>query len=375
MATKRKLKLKSPVISFLKVIGVIFSILLGVFVFYRIQVNDLKKIGYSEKASKNILLKMKKEDVLDVGKNKTLNKAFESDQYKEKNFDSYTKIKYKDPKYLIENINNLIKKGYNNEQITMILYHGSGEDVREFAKRDKVRYLEEFYTIDYAKIKNYDRYVKYMDESREDEETSILLVNLDMDKEEYQDPIIVKEFSYDMLVNKHRKLEEDFIPDNLVTIKEEDTNEEGLRVNRTAYVAFKQMKTQAEKEGIHLIINSAYRDYKEQQDIMETYRKLYGDSYVEKYVLKPGFSEHQTGLAMDIGSTDTKVFANSDEYTWIVDNCYKYGFIYRFKKQFEDITGIRHEAWHYRYVGRKIAKEIYEKKLSYEEYYAMHIEN
>ena len=374
MATKRKLRLKSPIIGFLKVIGTLLLMVLGVFIFYRMQINDLKKIGYSEKASQNILFKWKKEDVLEVGKNKTLNKAFESEAYKEKNFDSYTKIKYSDPKYVIENINTLIKKGYNNEQITMILMHGSGEDVREFAKRDKIRYLEEFYSIDYAKIKNYDRYVKYMDEAREDEETSILLVNLDMDKAEYEDPIIVKDFSYTMLVNKHRMLEKDFVPNNLVTVKEEDTNEEGLKLNRTAYVAFKQMKAQAAKEGYHLIINSAYRDYQEQQDIMEEYRKLYGDGYVEKYVLKPGFSEHQTGLAMDIGSTDTKVFANSDEYAWIVDNCYKFGFIYRFKKQYEDITGIRHEAWHYRYVGRKVAKEIYEKKLSFEEYYAMHIE-
>ena len=374
MTTKRKLKLKSPIISILKVIGVLISIILGCFIFYRIQIDDLKKIGYSEKAAKNILVKMKKDDVLDVGRNKTLNKAFESDHYKEKNFDSYTKIKYKDSKYLIENINSLIKKGYNNEQITMILYHGSGEDVREFSKRDKVRYLEEFYTIDYAKIKNYDRYVKYMDESREDEETSILLVNLDMDKEEYQDSIVVKEFSYDMLVNKHRKLEEDFVPNDLVNIKEEDTNEEDSKLNRTAYTAFKQMKDEAEKEGFHLIINSAYRDYKQQQDIMEEYRRLYGDNYVQKYVLRPGYSEHQTGLAIDIGSADTKVFANSDEYTWIIDNCYKYGFIYRFKKQFEDITGIKHEAWHYRYVGKTIAKEIYDKKLSFEEYYAMHLD-
>lgn len=374
MTTKRKLKLKSPIIGILKVIGILLLIVLGCFILYRKQINDLKKIGYSELASKNILLKWKKEDVLEVGKNKTLNVAFESDDYKEKNFDSYSKIKYKDPKYLIENINTLLKRGYNNEQITMILYHGSGEDVKEFAKRDKVRYLEEFYTIDYAKIKYYDRYVKYMDESREDEETSILLVNLDMDKEEYKDPVIVKDFSYEMLVNKHRQLEKDFKPNNLVKISEEDASEEDMMANRTAYVAFKQMKKQAESEGYHLIINSAYRDYDDQKKIMETYKKLYGDGYVEKYVLKPGFSEHQTGLAFDIGSTDTKVFANSDEYTWITDNCYKFGFIYRFKKEYEDITGIRHEAWHYRYVGRKIAKEVYEKKLSYEEYYAMHIE-
>lgn len=373
MVTKRKFKLKKPVIKVLKVVGVVLGILLIVFLFYRGQINKLKKIGYSELASKNILFKLKKEEVLALGKNKTLNKAFESSNYKEKNFDSYAKIKYVDEKYLISNINTLIKRGYNNDEINIILAHGSGEDVREFAKRDKVRYLEEFYTIDYAQIKYYDRYVKYMEEAREDEETSVLLVNLDMDKAEYEDATIVEKFSNTMLVNKHRMLEKDFVPDNLVNISETDASSDDLKANRTAYVAFKQMKKEAENEGYHLVINSAYRTYEDQEEISNTYLNLYGQNYVNKYVLKSGYSEHQTGLAFDIGSTDTKVFINSDEYTWIVDNCYKYGFIYRFKSEYETITGIRHEAWHYRYVGKKIAKEIYDKNLSLEEYYAMYL--
>ena len=342
--------------------------------FYRSQINQLKKIGYSEKAARNILMKMKKEEVLELGKNKTLNEAFESSSYKEKNFDSYTKIKYKDKKYLISNINTLIKKGYNNDEINIILAHGTGKDVKEFAKRDKVRYLEEFYTYDYAKIKYYDRYVKYMDENREDEETSILLVNLGMDKNEYENPTIVKNFSSDMLVNKYRMLKKDFTPDDLVTISKKDASSDDIKANRTAYIAFKQMKKAADKEGYHLIINSAYRGYEDQEEISNTYLKLYGQNYVDKYVLKPGYSEHQTGLSFDIGSTDTNIFINSDEYTWVVDNCYKYGFIYRFKSEYESITGIRHEAWHFRYVGKKIAKEIYEKDISLEEYYAMYLD-
>ena len=261
MVTKKKVKLKAPVLNVLKVIGVIFIIILGVFIFYRVQINDLKKLGYSEKASKNILAKFKKDDVLNIGKNKTLNKAFESSDYKEKNFNSYAKIKYKDEKYLISNINALIKDGYDNEQITMILAHGTGEEVKEFAKRKKVRYLEEFYTLSYAKIKYYDRYVSYMNNSREDEETSVLLVNLDMDKEDYKDPIEIKKFSYTMLVNKHRCLNKDFRPNDLVTISTDDAKEKGMKANRTAYIAFKNMKKDAEKEGYGLIINSAYRSY------------------------------------------------------------------------------------------------------------------
>lgn len=374
MVTKKKIRLKEQYIKILEVIGVIIAIILGLFLFYRSNINDLKKIGYSEKASKNILIKFKKKEVLQLGKNKTLNKAFESSDYNEKNFTIYPKIKYQNQKYLIKNINTLIKKGYSNDQISMILSHGDDNDVTEFAKRKKVRYLEEFYSLDYAKLKYYDRYLEYMDNSREDEETTVLIVNLDMDKEEYKDPTIVKEFSYTMLVNKHRELTEKFTPKDLVKITEPYTTQENIKANRTAYAAAKKMIDAAEKEGYYLTINSAYRSYKDQEEITKTYQQLYGDAYVEKYVLKPGFSEHQTGLGLDIGSKKTSVFANSAEYNWIKDNCYKYGFIYRFKPKFEDITGIRHEAWHYRYVGKKVAKEIYEKDMSLEEYYAKHID-
>ena len=152
---KRKLRLKPSALRVLKIIGIIIFILVSLLVFYFVQVNDLKKIGYSRKAANQILIKFKKKDVIDIGKNKTLNKAFESDAYKEKNFDSYTKIKYQNHAHLIENINKLLKKGYTNEEVSVILAHGSDSDVSEFAKRDKVRYLDEFYTIDFAKIKYY----------------------------------------------------------------------------------------------------------------------------------------------------------------------------------------------------------------------------
>lgn len=366
---KRRLRLKPSVARILKIIGVIVFIGLALLVFYLMQVNDLKRIGYSRKAANQILLKFKKKDVLDIGENKTLNKAFESTAYQEKNFDSYTKIKYQNHEHLTENINKLLKKGYSNEEVSVILAHGSDSDVTEFAKRDKVRYLDEFYTIDFAKIKYYDRYLNYMDSSREDEETTVLIVNLEMDKEEYEDPIEVKKFSYDMLVNKHRMLGKDFVPDDLIMIGLDYASEKGLKANRTALIAAKQMIDQAEKEGYQLVINSAYRSYQDQEEVEKTYRDLYGDNYVAKYVLKPGFSDHQTGLSFDIGSRKSNIFAESEEYKWIVDNCYKFGFIYRFKTDFEEITGIRHEAWHYRYVGKKIAKYIYDNNVSLEEYY------
>lgn len=374
MTTKKKFKLKPEVEKILKITGIIIGIIIVLFIFYRSNINDLKRIGYSEEASKNILLKFKKKEVIHLGKNKTLNKAFESSNYIDKNFTSYSKIKYQNQKNIIKNINKLLKIGYSNEEVSLILSRGNDKDVSEFTKRKKVRYLEEFFSVSYSKLRNYDRYISYMNNSREDEETSVLYVNLDMDKENYKDAKKIEEFSYTMLVNKHHKLDKNFVPKDLKTVSTDYAKEKGIKANITAISQAKKMINDAKKEDKNIIINSAYRSYQDQEDIVNTYKELYGDSYIEKYVLLPGYSEHQTGLGIDFGSTDTKIFIQSDEYKWMEDNCYKYGFIHRFKSNYEDITGVKNEAWHYRYVGKKAAKYIYENDITLEEYYIKFIE-
>jgi len=190
-----------------------------------------------------------------------------------------------------------------------------------------------------------------------------------MDKEDYQDAIKVSKFSSDMLVNKHRYLSEDFVPSGLSKIDSKYAADDTMKASKIAINAFIEMSKAAEKDGMELVINSAYRSYKDQQEISDTYLELYGQSYVDKFVAKPGFSEHQTGLCFDIGSRKSNVFANSEEYKWIKENAYKYGFILRFPKKYENITGFRTEPWHYRYVGKKIAKYIYENDITLEEYY------
>ena len=139
--------------------------------------------------------------------------------------------------------------------------------------------------------------------------------------------------------------------------------------------AFKELYDAAESEGYNLVINSAYRSYEDQEEISNTYLKSYGQSYVDKYVAKPGYSEHQTGLAFDIGSRNSKTFVNSKEYGWLKDNAHKYGFILRFDKRYEDLTGFKNEPWHYRYVGKEIAQYIYEhNNMSLEEYYVLFLD-
>ena len=370
MRKVKSVKIKPKFMAFLKILCVFFCLLFGIFIFYNRQLSQLTKLNYSRKAANNILFSRNKDYVLSIGENKTLNEAFESNFFNTKYLDNYSKIKYVNHKNIIIEINKLLKIGYSNSDINMILSHGNEDDVMEFAKREKVRYLEEFYTFDYAKIRNYDRYVLYSDLTGSDEEEVVIMVNLNLDKDDYSEPYEVKKYSFDMLVNKHRCLSKDFVPDDLMDIDEKYASESGFKVSRVAMNAFIEMNNQAEKDGMGLIINSAYRSYDDQEKLNNIYRNSYGQEYVDKYVAKPGYSEHQTGLAFDIGSKKSRIFANSDEYLWLRENAYKFGFIYRFDKRYEDLTGFRNEAWHYRYVGKKIAKYIYEhNNMSLEEYY------
>ena len=151
-----------------------------------------------------------------------------------------------------------------------------------------------------------------------------------------------------------------------------DFNGEGKKI-RKEYEQFISTRT-GNSIGQKILINSGYRSYKDQEDITNLYLNTYGQSYVDKFVAKPGFSEHQTGLAFDVGSKKKKVFAESNEYTWMKENAWKYGFIERFTKQYEPITGFRSEAWHYRYVGENIAKVIHNDPMAYEEYFAVYLD-
>ena len=364
MAKRKRLKLKEPFISIGRIGGIILAIILAVFLFYRYEIHTIKRLGYSEKASQFILFNFKKSYVKSVHYSDTLNAAFESDSYNEKYLKYYAQIDYYKGDLLISNINSLIEKKYSVSEINVILKHGSLEDVRDFAKRDKVVYLDEYFEYSFARIRLYDRYLAYSDESGENAYNTIVYVNLGIDKEEYNEPYLVTEFSKDMLINKHFSLDKNFVPDNLVTISSEDSVDEGIKLNGEAYRAFKQMKSDMNKEGLDVLINEGYRSYSDQEELCDYYRNLYGDNYVSKYVALPGFSEHQTGLAIDLSSTSTRTFSNSKEYKWMLDNSYRYGFILRYDSRLITETQFNSEPWHFRYVGSDISNYIHEHYMS-----------
>ena len=137
--------------------------------------------------------------------------------------------------------------------------------------------------------------------------------------------------------------------------------------------AFNQMKSDAKEEGIILNIRSGFRSYETQETLYNNYIARDGLEKASRYSAKPGYSEHQTGLAIDITTEDTTIsigdwFNDTKQAEWLYNNAYKYGFILRYPKGKEHITGYKYESWHYRYVGIEHSKNFAMNDLTLEEY-------
>ena len=231
--------------------------------------------------------------------------------------------------------------------------------------------------IDYCKKNNLKRYVSYYNKNKDlSIEDIITRVNLDLDYDFYDHTSKTPYLNTDyILVNKHLYVGEDYTPDDLEIIPEEYARS-GMRLVKNAKEAFVSMARSARKDDKPIIAMSSYRSYNYQEKLFEKYKETDGIEDADTYSARAGFSEHQTGLCVDIydGDLDYTNFEESDSFKWMEDNAYKYGFILRFPKDKENITGYIYESWHYRYVGKKIAKYIHEHDITFEEYYAKNID-
>lgn len=142
----------------------------------------------------------------------------------------------------------------------------------------------------------------------------------------------------------------------------------------TAKAAFEKMAQAAKQEGIELVAFSGYRSYEYQTSLYNRYVEKDGKDAADRYSARPGYSEHQSGLAFDIGEKGredlwlTSAFGESKAGQWLVDNAHKYGFILRYPKGKEDITGFMYESWHFRYLEGDMATKVYEAGVTLEEY-------
>ena len=134
--------------------------------------------------------------------------------------------------------------------------------------------------------------------------------------------------------------------------------------------AFETMKNAAQAEGLNLYVSSGFRSYYTQDSLYQRYCASDGQAAADRYSARPGHSEHQTGLAIDLNTIEYS-FADTPEGQWVAANCHKYGFILRYPEGKEAQTGYRYEPWHIRYVGTEKATAIYNSGLCLEEYYGI----
>ena len=238
--------------------------------------------------------------------------------------------------------------------------------------------LQNLKKIPYYKKENKNRYLKYQQEHKNKKTEEIINdVNIGIDKPYYTNTKPSKLLNSNfILVNKYNYLTEDYIPENLEEISIEYARS-GMQLVSEAKEAFETLSQEAKKDGMTIIAMSSYRSYDYQVNLYNNYVKSDGKDAADTYSARPGFSEHQTGLAVDIYNKELPYtsFEETKEFEWMQKNDYKYGFILRFPKDKVNITGYQYEAWHYRYVGKKAAKYIHDHNITLEEYYIKKVEN
>ncbi len=207
---------------------------------------------------------------------------------------------------------------------------------------------------------------------------AVTLVNIGLDRDFYREVTQIKApDKVTVLVNKFHQLPMDYIPIDLELICQEYAEGE-LMLRQEARIAFEAMCLRAGQENIILRAVSTFRSYEYQSQVyyknwqqtmpLEQYQKER-----DKVSARAGFSEHQTGLAVDINDLEPS-FETTPESQWLAHNAHRFGFLLRYPKGKEWITGYDYEPWHYRYLGKELAEKVILSGLTYDEYYVKYLD-
>ncbi len=233
----------------------------------------------------------------------------------------------------------------------------------------EAEYMEYYY----YEAENLLRYYFYQQDTGYTADEVMWRVNMNLDKEPYEDAELITDVdTLALIVNKRFKLDDNFVPENLVSLTS------GRLATQETKTAYETMVTAAALEGYSLGECSAYRSIIYQDSLYNRYLTIDSQEVVDTYSARPGHSEHNTGRAIDlIGSYGSlNDFANTKEYGWVLENAYRFGFIIRYTEDNIDITGYMSEPWHIYYVGTLHALMIHELGIdSFEEYVAKYVEH
>lgn len=330
---------------------------------------------YSEKAIKV----MKESNNYDLINNKEYSKTvevlLEEQELNNKYLDEYYKIEYKNITNFAQNINKLLAKEYNAEEINYII----SQQVNNI---NILLDMKHFEILNYKDITNFDitkidRYIAYQEKNTNyDTKTVVTYVNIGLDLKGYSSytSYTNEEAQNDLtiLVNKYHKLPDDYEPNDLVYLSYTNGGYR-YQLRKEAALHFEELTEVAKIDNVIFYPFSAYRSFTTQTTLYNNYKRRDGEEKADTYSARPGFSEHQTGLAIDVRSSTLNDNLTNKDYEWMLNNSYKYGFIVRYPKGKQHITQFIEEPWHIRYLGVELATKVHDSNLTYDEYYDLYM--
>ncbi len=358
---RKKRKLRKSFVICASAFLIVFGLLLT-YLFFPTTARKLKKIGYSPEAIEII----KQDQIADILINgnyysENLQNAILSKEYDLKYLDLYMlqEKTTSDDKLLYDK---LLEKGYSKNDLVLLYSTLSFKEMTPLLVFDHVKTID-FYINDVSdhRITNkaqdfFELSGSYIEYYKETEVSANINRNA-------------------LIVNKHYYIDEKFIPSDLVTLSIQYAAQDRQLVSEAAD-ALKVMCDALQSEtGLRMYASSAYRSYQSQVDIYNGYLATKGQEATDLVAARPGFSEHQTGLTVDMTPVGSSMgeFEDSEQYKWMLDNCYKYGWILRYPEGKTTITGYDFEAWHYRYLGVDLATKVHASGLTYDEYYELYL--
>ena len=380
MSKKRKRKLNRKKI-----------LLVGLFIIVTILTIYLiipKRYGYQKEVIETFKEDNLYEKIKETKKySKTLETAILENKFNKDYFGEYLNIIYVENKDFIDEVNNLLSLGYKSDEINLF-YEKLPDNINVITSNEYDKNISNYLTLSYFNIDNLDRYIKYENNDNKftsvydtntikdnyNYEDTVTFVNAYLDKDYYTNDIALskeEEKKVDVIVNKYYKLSKDYEPDDLTKIDSKFASGSNQRLRKEAAIKFEEMAAEASKNGYKIYAGSTYRSYDYQLGLYNRYVAKDGFDEAETYSARAGYSEHQLGLAVDIINGKWEYLSeNDEEYEWLIDNSYKYGFILRYPRGKEYITGYVFEDWHFRYLGIDLATKVYNSKLTYDEYVA-----
>ena len=276
--------------------------------------------------------------------------------------------------YTDDYIISLSNKGYKPNTISYVLLNFKMGDIKSLINGKYDKDIEKMIKDKLFNYDNYDRYINARSD-KEDISRTILKVALNQDKDNYSDT--EEETNPDSLtafINKHRYLNEDYVPNDLVDMSDDYANNYygQIKLRSEAYEWFKKMVDDANKEDIEFYADTGYRTFKLQKTLYNNYVYENGYEKASLYAARAGFSEHELGTAIDLANVYA-IEKGDPEYNWLMQYAHKYGFIFRYTEEWQDLTGFAPEPWHIRYVGVDVATKIHEENISFEEYWIKYV--